>query len=113
MLTLIYPFFSDIIDDIVVKTGNRQEGVYTGIRTFFGRLSIIIGVIIIALVHVLTNFVPEAKIQSELALWGIRVIMALIPMSFCFFAFLLIWKVNDLTQEKVLSIKNKLKKMNL
>ncbi len=113
MLTLLYPFFSDVIDDLVVKTGNRQEGVYTGIRTFFGRLSFIIGAIVIAIVHILTDFDPQVEVQTELALWGIRIIMALIPMIFCFVAFLLLWRANDLTLEKVANIKIKLKEMNL
>ena len=109
MLTLLYPFFSDVIDDLVVKTGNRQEGVYSGIRTFFGRLSIIIGAIIIAIVHILTDFDPQVEVQSNLALWGIRIIMALFPMIFCFVAFLLLWRANDLTLKKVANIKIKLK----
>jgi GPH family glycoside/pentoside/hexuronide:cation symporter len=113
MLTLLYPFFSDVIDDLVVKTGNRQEGVYTGIRTFFGRLSLIIGAIVIAIVHILTDFDPEVEVQSDLALWGIRIIMALIPMIFCFVAFLLLWRANDLTLEKVKNLKIRLKEMNL
>jgi len=113
MLTLLYPFFSDIIDDLVVKTGIRQEGIYTGIRTFFGRLSFIIGSIVIAIVHILTSFEPEVEAQTESALWGIRIIMALVPMIFCFIAFLLLWKVNDLTLEKVAEIKIKLNEMNL
>ncbi len=113
MLTLLYPFFSDVIDDLVVKTGVRQEGIYTGIRTFFGRLSFIIGSIVIAIVHILTSFDPEVEVQTDSALWGIRVIMALIPMIFCFIAFLLLWKVNDLTLDKVAQLKIKLKEMNL
>ena len=113
MLTLLYPFFSDVIDDLVVKTGVRQEGIYTGIRTFFGRLSFIIGSIVIAIVHILTSFDPEVEVQTDSALWGIRVIMALIPMIFCFIAFLLLWKVNDLTLNKVAQLKIKLKEMNL
>ncbi len=113
MLTLLYPFFSDVIDDLVVKTGIRQEGIYTGIRTFFGRLSFIVGAIIYAIVHILTSFEPEVEVQTESALWGIRIIMALIPMIFCFIAFLMLWTLNNLTLEKVAEIKIKLNEMNL
>jgi GPH family glycoside/pentoside/hexuronide:cation symporter len=113
MLTLLYPFFSDVIDDLVVKTGTRQEGIYTGIRTFFGRLSFIIGAVVFAAVHTLTSFNPEVEVQPPSALWGIRIIMALIPMIFCFIAFLLLWKLNDLTLENVNQIKQKLNEMNL
>lgn len=111
--TLMYPCFSDVIDEIVVKTGKRQEGIYTGIRTFFGRLSIVVQAISIAVVHELTSFIPGAETQTDLALWGIRVILALIPIIFYIVAFFFIWKVYDLTPEKVHKIQVQLKELNL
>lgn len=111
--TLMYPCFSDVIDEIVVKTGKRQEGIYTGIRTFFGRLSIVVQAISIAVVHEITSFIPGAEIQTDLALWGIRVILALIPMIFYLVAFFFMWKVYDLTPEKVQKIQVQLKELNL
>lgn len=109
----MYPCFSDVIDEIVVKTGKRQEGIYTGIRTFFGRLSIVVQAISIAVVHEITSFIPGAEIQTDLALWGIRVILALIPMIFYIVAFFFMWKVYDLTPEKVQKIQVQLKELNL
>ncbi len=111
--TLMYPTFSDVIDEIVVKTGNRKEGIYTGIRTFFGRSSNIIVALTIAIVHVATFYVPGAEFQEPLAQWGIRIIMALVPMTFYFVSFLLMWKVYDLTPEKVGKIRGELKEMGL
>lgn len=107
--TLMYPTFSDVIDEIVVKTGKRNEGIYTGIRTFFGRASNIIGALTIAIVHIGTMYVAGAATQEPLAQFGIRIIIALVPMIFYFLAFLLIWKIYDLTPEKVKKIKEELK----
>ena len=99
--TLIHPCFSDVIDESILLTNKRQEAFYTGIRTFVGRFAIVIQGIAFALVHTFTYFRPGAKNQGPLALWGIRVLMALIPMIFYFIAFILIWRIYDLTPEKV------------
>ncbi|MFX0070599.1 MAG: MFS transporter [Candidatus Hermodarchaeota archaeon] len=111
--TLRVPAFSDVIDELVIKTGKRNEGIYYGIMTFFGRLSIVIGAVSIAIVHVMTNYIPGAESQTPLALWGIRVIIALIPMIFYFIGFLIIWKVYDLDLNKVQILQKELKKSNL
>ena len=107
--TLIHPCFSDVIDESILLTNKRQEAFYTGIRTFVGRFAIVIQGIAFALVHILTYFQPGAKTQAPLALWGIRVLMALIPMIFYFIAFIIMWRIYDLTPEKVHENQNLLK----
>jgi GPH family glycoside/pentoside/hexuronide:cation symporter len=102
---LMFPCFSDVIDDVVVRTNKRQEGVYTGIRTFVGRASFVVQAIVFAVVHELTGYIagatPGKTSQPPLALWGIREIMALIPMIFYFIGFLLMVFIYDLTKERV------------
>ena len=97
---LMYPCFSDVIDDIVIETEKRQEGAYTGIRTFFGRFPIVIQAIAFALVHPLTGYIagaPPGKMsQPPLAQFGIRFLMVGLPMIFYFIGFLLMWKVYTL-----------------
>ncbi len=97
---LMYPCFSDVIDDIVIETENRQEGAYTGIRTFFGRFPIVIQAIAFAFVHPLTGYIagapPGQTSQPPLAQFGIRFLMAGLPMIFYFIGFLLMWKVYTL-----------------
>ena len=107
--TLMYPTFSDVIDENVLITNKRQEGVYNGIRMFIGRFAAVINAIAFIIVHTFTNYKPGAETQGPLALWGIRVLMALIPMVFYFMAFIIMWKFYDLTPEKVLMNQNLLK----
>ena len=97
---LMYPCFSDVIDEIVIETEKRQEGVYTGIRTFFGRFPIVIQAIAFMVVHPLTGYIagapPGQTSQPPLAQFGIRFLMAGLPMIFYFIGFLLMWKVYTL-----------------
>jgi melibiose permease len=109
----MYPCFSDVIDEIVIKTAARKEGIYTGIRTFFGRLSNIIGPAIIMVVHISTGFVAGAPTQTGSALFGIRVIMGLVPMIFYIVSFLLMWRVYDLTPQKLEEIQETLESSEL
>jgi len=109
----MYPMFSDIIDEIVVKTGKRQEGTFIGIRTFIGRLSIVIQAVSFWLIHFLTGFNPEFEYQTIQALWGIRIQLVLIPLICYFIGFIFMWRICDLNKEKVERIKNELKKSNL
>ena len=111
--SLIYVCFSDVIDDIVLKTGKREEGVYYGFRTFFGRLSIVIQAVTFGIIHPLTNFNPKASTQSLQAQWGIMIAMFAVPAFFYFIGFLFMWKIYDLKPEKVQKIKTRLKELNL
>jgi GPH family glycoside/pentoside/hexuronide:cation symporter len=115
--TLLYPAYSDVIDEITLNTGQRQEGLYTGIRTVFGRLPIVIQAIVFGMVHLLTGFNPNAPAgtgtQTELAKWGIRIHMSLVPFIFYVVAFFLVWKYYDLKPDKMASIKEQLKSLGL
>jgi GPH family glycoside/pentoside/hexuronide:cation symporter len=111
--SLMYPAFSDVIDEIVVVTGERREGIFYGFRTFIGRLAIAIQALAFGIIHTATGFVQGAASQTPLARLGIKIIMGLVPAVFYGLGCLAMWKVNDLTPEKVARIKEKLKKLNL
>ncbi|MBA7631061.1 Melibiose carrier protein [subsurface metagenome] len=111
--TLLYPGFSEVIDELVLKSGKRREGAYTGIRTFVGRLSFVLQAAIFVIVHTVTNYSPGAETQTPLALWGIRIIMVVAPMLFLFFGFLIMAIFYDLTPEKANANKALLKEKNL
>ncbi|MFX1337553.1 MAG: MFS transporter [Promethearchaeota archaeon] len=110
--TLLYPGFSEVMDELVVKSGERREGAYTGIRTFIGRLSFVLQAVIFSIVHTTTKFEAGAETQKPLALWGIRIIMVIAPMVFLFIGFLLMAIFYDLTPEKVNANKALLKEKN-
>jgi len=73
------PVFANAIDEAVIDTGKREEGIYGGIQAFFGRAALVIQAISFAIVHTLTGFVEGADTQSEAAIWGIHIHMDLTP----------------------------------
>jgi Na+/melibiose symporter-like transporter len=78
------------------------------------RLSYISQAIIFTTVHIATGFnpIPGAP-QSDLALWGIRVHLALIPIIIILIGGIVFWKFCDLEPQKVESIRVKLKELQL
>ena len=108
-----WPIFSDTIDEVSLLDGKRQEGVYQGVFVFFDRIAFILQPIIFTVVHILTRFDPEAETQTFYAQQGILAAMFWIPGLIMLTACLIFWKVYDLTPEKSLAIRSKLKELNL
>ncbi|MBD3255051.1 MAG: MFS transporter [Candidatus Lokiarchaeota archaeon] len=105
--------FSDCIDEIVIDTQKRQEGIFLGIRTFMVRLSIIIQAFTFWAIHLTTGFNPGIENQPDLAIWGLRIQFALIPLILMLIAGLLFGLLYDLKPEKVELNKKKLLELNL
>jgi Na+/melibiose symporter-like transporter len=104
------PTMGDILDDVAVKTGRRDPGVYIGYQSFIFKLGQTSIAAIIAIVHTNTGFVAgapslaemmELSPTPELALFGIRIHSAIAPAIVMLIATLLFWKLYDLTPDKV------------
>jgi GPH family glycoside/pentoside/hexuronide:cation symporter len=111
--SLMYPTFSDVIDELVVKLGRRNEGIFYGFRTFIGRFSIVIQALAFGIIHYYTNFHPQFLWQNPDAILGIQFHTAIIPATFYLFGFLAMWLRYDLTPNKTKQIKMQLAEMNL
>ena len=110
---MLNPIISDVIDEAIAESGIRQEGVYMGVRTFFGRIAIMLQAIIFALVHIFTGFTPGSATQSPTAIFGLRLQMGLIPAVIMIIGILVFWKLYDITPEKKEITRKKLKELNL
>ena len=104
------PTMGDVIDNVSIKTGIRQEAVYYGYQAFFIRFGHSFQAAVFALVHSLTGFVEGSSNRAELAakspsldlaLFGIRVHTALVPAILVAICTLIFWKFYDLTPEKI------------
>ncbi|TFG13628.1 MAG: MFS transporter [Promethearchaeota archaeon] len=105
--------FPDVIDETVVIRGKRQEGVYIGIRDFFGRLSFLSQAIIFAAIHILTGFDRGVEKQTQLAKWGISIHFALVPMICTLIVAFLFIAYYDLKPAKTKEIREKIMELKL
>ncbi|MBD3338355.1 MAG: MFS transporter [Candidatus Lokiarchaeota archaeon] len=110
---MISPVLADVIDESVVNTGKREEGIYNGFQQFFGRLAIIFQAMSFAIVHSLTGFQEGSDTQPPLAIIGIQIHFGLVPMLFMLAGALIFWKFYKLTPEKVAENQAKVEEMGL
>jgi Na+/melibiose symporter-like transporter len=77
---MLMPVASDTYDLVSSEIGRRVDATLVGVRTFFFRLSFIIVIVVIGVIHILTAFdpTPEAT-QTSIAILGIQVHAYLIP----------------------------------
>ncbi len=109
--------YSNAQDDFVVRTGKNQKGILVGTWALIGLATAFIDEALIALVFTLTGFnagIPDyaALVASganvDLVIWGIRLLLGIIPASVILVGTLIFWKFYPLTQDKVLENKAKL-----
>ncbi|MHA2075007.1 MAG: MFS transporter [Candidatus Hodarchaeales archaeon] len=109
---IMTPALADVIDEIVLKAGKRNDGIYMGFRAFFGRLAFVVQALSFWIVHEITGFVANSPSgvdsQTPTAMFGIHIHMALIPAILLIIGILVFWRLNDLNTEKVAEIKSQL-----
>ncbi len=113
MFIAIYPLFADIIDESIVSTKQRNEGLYNGFYAFIMRFALVAQAVVFAVVHILTGFVEGADTQGPLAIVGIHIAMALIPAIIMVIGTVIFWKYYDITPEKSAIIQAQLKELKL
>lgn len=107
------PILGDVIDESVVTSEKREEGIYMGFNQFFSRLAIMVQAISFAIVHTLTGFVEGASTQSAQAEMGIQIHFAVVPFFAMLLGVLIFWKLYDLTPEKVQQNQIRIKELKL
>ncbi len=107
------PVISAVIDESVVMTGRRKEGIYQGFQTFVSRGALVFQALSFSIIHTLTGFLEGSDTQTSKAVTGIQIHFALLPMVFMFIATIILWKFFTLTPDKVKENKEKLAEMGL
>jgi GPH family glycoside/pentoside/hexuronide:cation symporter len=92
------PAMADVIDEIVVTTGRRDDGIFLGFRAFFGRLAYAVQALSFWLVHRATGFAENPR--SAEAQFGIRVHTALIPAILLAIGVVVFLRLNTLDAKK-------------
>jgi len=117
------PTMGDVLDDVAVRTGKRQQSIYYGFQTFVIRMGNSFIGLTIALTHILTGFVEGATSLAELqaanptgwqlAVFGVHIHSALVPAILVIITVILFWKFYDITPKVVKENKKKLKELGL
>jgi GPH family glycoside/pentoside/hexuronide:cation symporter len=109
------PTMGDVLDDITVKTGKRQQSIYYGFQAFFVRFGGSVIAMTIALTHIVTGYIPGGSIseQSPLAIFGVTIHSAIVPAIIVLITVLIFWKYYDLTPDVVAANKEKLRALDL
>ncbi len=97
---ILFSITSDVMDSVCIDAEQHVESTMIGIRTFFLRLSYLIGGAIIAAVHIATGYIPGATSQSDAAQFGIRLHTGLIPAIFAFIGVFLLIKFYTLKGDR-------------
>ena len=116
------PAMGDVLDNVAIKLGRREDAVYYGWNAFFIRLGIAFQAITFAIVHSLTGFVEGSQTLAqlyansptpELARFGIIIHSAIVPALVVLVTIFIFWKWYDLTPDKVTENKKKLKELGI
>jgi len=119
--TILTPIIAaNLQDDFVVKTQRNQKGILIGGLAVLCTFVAFIDDLLIATVFTLTGFDPGLEDYAALVASGadvglvqigIRLLVGIIPMSAMILSTIAFWRIYDLTHEKVLENKRKLKEL--
>lgn len=97
---ILFSITSDVMDSVCIDAEQHVESTMIGLRTFFLRMGYLIGGGIIAIIHIMTGYVPGATSQTPSAVFGIRLHAALIPAIFNLVALILLLKFYTLKGDR-------------
>jgi GPH family glycoside/pentoside/hexuronide:cation symporter len=105
------PAMADVIDELVLRTGKREDGLYLGFRAFFGRLSYASQALIFWAVHGLTGFADDPRSAS--AVMGIKLHLAVLPALLVLVGVGIFAGMNTISGDSARSVREELRKEGL
>ena len=100
---MIAPTLADVVDESVVKSKKRQEGVFAGFQQFFGRLAIFFQALSFAVVR---TYSPTDQ-------FAVHIHLAVVPMICIMVGTFVFWRWYNLTPDKVAENQQKIIELNL
>jgi len=104
---------ADMFDERAVLTGTDQRGATIGVLGFLGRFGRFIQIGMFTFIHIITGFDPQSSTQTPLALFGLRLHMAILPAIIFAVVTLIWWKFWPLTTKRIEEVKAKLKELGI
>lgn len=80
LILLLDILLSDVIDEDELKTGTRREGMYFGTNGFMIRLGISLQALVMTLILNRTGYDPNLSVQPPSAIFGLRLLMTVVPL---------------------------------
>lgn len=100
---------SEAIDNSVLLSNKREEGTYNGILRIFTGFSYVFQALIFAIVSANSGYIPaRGKNQTELARFGLKLQMSLIPMVIILIGIIIFIYFYSITKETALANRRKL-----
>ncbi|TVX94321.1 MFS transporter [Paenibacillus agilis] len=93
LMVLLEILLAEVIDQDEVKSGARREGMYFGMNGFIIRWGVSLQALIMSFLLENTGYVRDAAQQPELAIMGIRLMLAGIPIVALLFAFVCFYRL--------------------
>jgi len=104
-------YFADVLDERITLTRTDVRGTSVGVSSFFSRLSRGFQIAVFSIVHILTGFIEGQTAQSELAKFGVRLHMSVIPAIVLLICTIIYWKLYPITPKVYMENKQKLKEL--
>ncbi|MBD8496687.1 MFS transporter [Paenibacillus arenosi] len=93
LMVLLEILLAEVIDQDEVVSGARREGMYFGMNGFIIRWGVSLQALIMSFLLEKTGYVRDAAQQPELAILGIRLMLAGIPITALLFAFVCFYRL--------------------
>lgn len=106
-----WAIMSDILDETAVSFKKREESSVQGIVTLFDRLKLAIQPLVFLIVQSATGWVAGAEIQSDEAVFGVRLIIGVVTAIFLIIGGIILGLFYDITPEKALENQVKMKEL--
>lgn len=113
---------SDVLDNYAAKKKTNQKGILAGITSISALFSLFLDELIVGIVFNITGFHEGIETLAELnatvenpalVIWGIKLLVGVIPAIIALIGVIFWYKVFDLTPEKILTNKKDLKDMKI
>ncbi len=109
LFTLMTSMTADVCDLDELNTGARREGTFGAIYWWMVKFGLAFAGLLSGLIMTLVGFVPDATVQTEGAMTGLRLAYSLVPITGAVVAIVTMWNY-DLTEAKANEIRAELER---
>ncbi len=107
------PVDANVIEEACLAAKSRHEGIFNGVQSFIVTFSWAVQVILMGVIQLATGFDQNATVQPSSALFGIRLLLSIIPIIVLVIGGIAFWTLYNITPARVKEIETGLKELGL